>query len=121
MSEQVGARAFAGRLRHSLPEWSERLPELPGLLHTALRQATDGKLRLQWQSRELEELRRQLRRSAQRTRSTILAAALLISAALVYALDGYAPVMLGGAPLLSWLLGGAAVLVLLAARDNNDG
>ena len=120
MSEQVGARAFAGRLRHSLPEWSERLPELPGLLHRTLQQASEGKLRVQWESRELEKLRRQLRRSGQRTRSVILAAALLISAAVVYAMDGYAPVMLGGAPLLSWLLTGAALVLLVGARDKDD-
>ena len=119
MSEQVGARAFAGRLRHSLPEWSERLPELPGLLHRTLRQAAEGKLRLQWESRELEKLRHQMRRSAQRTRLVIVAGALIISAALVYALDDRnSLVMFGGAPLLSWLLGGLALVLLFAARDN---
>lgn len=119
MSEQVGARAFAGRLRHSLPEWSERLPELPGLLHRTLQQATEGKLRLQWESRDLEKLRRQIRRSGQRTRTAIVASALLISAALVYALDGYAPLMLGGAPLLTWLLATIAVVLLFAAWDKD--
>ena len=120
MSEQVGARAFAGRMRHSLPEWSERLPELPGLLHRTLQQASEGKLRLQWDSRELEKLRRQLQRSGQRTRAVMLASALLISAALVYALDGYSPPMLGGAPLLSWLLGGAALILLFGSWDKDD-
>jgi len=119
MSEQVGARAFAGRLRHSLPEWSERLPELPGLLHRTLQQAAEGKLRLQWESQELEKLRRQIRRSGQRTRTAIVGSALLISAALVYALDGYSPVMLGGAPLLTWLLGGIALVLLIAAWDRD--
>ncbi|MGB5729256.1 MAG: ubiquinone biosynthesis regulatory protein kinase UbiB, partial [Thiogranum sp.] len=38
MSEQVGPRAFVGRMRRSLPEWSERLPEIPELLHHTLRQ-----------------------------------------------------------------------------------
>jgi ubiquinone biosynthesis protein len=119
MSEQVGARAFAGRLRHSLPEWSERLPELPGLLHHTLQQASAGKLRLQWESRELEKLRRQIRRCGQRTRAAIIGGALLISAALVYALDGYAPVMAGGAPLLTWLLGGLAIVLLVSAWNND--
>jgi ubiquinone biosynthesis protein len=120
MSEQVGARAFAGRLRHSLPEWSERLPEIPVLLHRTLQQAAGGKLRLQWESRELQKLRQQMRRSSQRTLAAISGGAMLISASIIYGLDGYAPRMLGGAPLLTWLLGGGALILLLSAWDDSD-
>ena len=45
---------------------------------------------------------------------------MLISASVIYGLDGYTPLMLGGAPLLTWLLGGAAVILLLAAWDDAD-
>jgi ubiquinone biosynthesis protein len=119
MSEQVGARAFAGRLRRSLPEWSEHLPEIPALLHRSLQQAADGKLRLQWESRELQQLRRQMKRANQRTLAAIVGGALLISASVIYGLDGYTPLMLGGAPLLSWLLGGVAVILLVYAWDDS--
>lgn len=115
MSEQVGARAFVGRMRRSLPEWSERLPEIPQLLQRTLQQATEGKLRIQWESRELEKLREQMRRSSQRSLSAILGGALLISASLIYGLDGFTPVMFGGAPLLTWILGGLAVFFLVYA------
>ena len=115
MSEQVGARAFIGRMRRSLPEWSERLPEIPQLLQRTLQQATEGKLRIQWESRELEKLREQIRRSSQRSLSAILGGALLISASLIYGLDGFTPVMFGGAPLLTWILGGLAVFFLVYA------
>ncbi len=115
MSEQVGPRAFIGRMRRSLPEWSEQLPEIPHLLHRTLQQAVDGKLRVQWESRELEKLRKQMRRSNQRSLSAILAGAFLISASLIYGLDGYAPPMFGGAPLLTWILGGLAVFFLIYA------
>jgi ubiquinone biosynthesis protein len=120
MSEQVGARAFAGRLKRSLPEWSERLPELPALLHRTLQQASAGKLRVQWESRELEKLRRQLQRAQRRSVAAITGGALLISAAVVYGLDGYTPAMLGGAPLLSWMLGGLAIAALINAWSNRD-
>jgi ubiquinone biosynthesis protein len=120
MSEQVGARAFAGRLRHSLPEWSERLPEIPALLHRTLQQAASGKLRLQWESQELQKLRRQMRRSSQRTLAAISGGAMLISASIIYGLDGYAPRMLGGAPLLTWLLGAGGLILLLSAWDDSD-
>ena len=120
MSEQVGARAFAKRMRRSLPEWSERLPELPTLLHRTLQQASEGKLRVQWESGELKRIRQQIRRSQQRTVAAIVGGALLISAAVIYGLDGYTPVMLGGAPLLSWMLGGLAMIALIFAWGDDD-
>ncbi len=119
MSEQVGARAFAGRLRRSLPEWSEHLPEIPALLHRSLQQAAEGKLRVQWESRELQLLRKQMRRANRRTLAAISGGALMISASVIYGLDGYTPLMLGGAPLLTWLLGGVAVLLLVYAWDDS--
>lgn len=115
MSEQVGPRAFINRMRRSLPEWSEHLPEIPELMHRTLQQAIDGKLRIQWESRELEKMREQMRRSSQRSLAAIVGGALLISASLLYGLDGYSPAMFAGAPLLSWILGGLSVLFLVYA------
>ncbi|GMQ89271.1 MAG: ubiquinone biosynthesis regulatory protein kinase UbiB [Gammaproteobacteria bacterium] len=115
MSEQVGARAFVGRIRRGLPEWSEQLPEIPQLLHRTLQQAADGKLRIQWESSELAKLREQMRRSSQRSLAAILGGAFLISASLIYGLDGFTPAMFGGAPLLTWILGGLAVFFLVYA------
>jgi ubiquinone biosynthesis protein len=120
MSEQVGARAFAGRLRHSLPQWSEQLPELPALLHRTLDQAVNGKLRLRWESRELEKLRRQLRRSSRGNLAAITGGAMLISASVIYGLDGYAPLTFGGAPLLTWVMGGMAVVLLAFAWADSE-
>jgi ubiquinone biosynthesis protein len=120
MSEQVGARAFAGRLRQSLPQWSEQLPEIPALLHRTLDQAVNGKLRLRWESRELEKLRRQMRRSSRGNLTAITGGAMLISASVIYGLEGHAPLTFGGAPLLTWILGGMAVVLLVLAWDSNE-
>ena len=120
MSEQVGPRAFVGRMRHSLPEWSERLPEIPELLHHTLRQISDGKVAVQWESGELEKLRKQMRKSSQRTLSAILGSAFLISASLIYGLDGFAPFMVSGVPLISWILGAFAVFFLVYAWSDED-
>ena len=120
MSEQVGPRAFVGRMRHSLPEWSERLPEIPELLHYTLRQISDGKVAVQWESGELEKLRKQMRKSSQRTLSAILGSAFLISASLIYGLDGFAPCMVSGVPLISWILGAFAVFFLVYAWSDED-
>ncbi len=119
MSEQVGARAFVGRLKRSFPEWSERLPEIPELVHRTLQQASEGKLHLQWDSQALEKLRKQMQRSSQRTIYAILGGALLVSASVIYGLDGYTPAMLGGAPLLTWVFGGMAAVLLLVAWDGD--
>jgi ubiquinone biosynthesis protein len=120
MSEQVGPRAFVGRMRHSLPEWSERLPEIPELLHYTLRQISDGKVAVQWESREVEKLRKQMRKSSQRTLSAILGSAFLISASLIYGLDGFTPFMVSGVPLISWILGAFAVFFLVYAWSDED-
>jgi ubiquinone biosynthesis protein len=120
MSEQVGPRAFVGRMRHSLPEWSERLPEIPELLHHTLRQISNGKVGVQWESRELEKLRKQMRKSSQRNLSAILGSAFLISASLIYGLDGFTPFMVSGVPLISWILGAFAVFFLVYAWSDED-
>ncbi|VAW74794.1 Ubiquinone biosynthesis regulatory protein kinase UbiB, partial [hydrothermal vent metagenome] len=119
MSEQVGARAFLGRMKHSFPEWSERMPEIPALMHRTLQQASEGKLRVQWESKELENLRRQMQHSSQRTIYAILGSGFLISASVIYGLDGYTPAMLGNAPLLTWILGGISVVLFLAAWESD--
>ncbi len=121
MSEQVGARAFVRHMRENVPAWTEHLPELPTLLHKTLTQATEGRLRIEWQSDELRRLRRAMIENNRRTVTAIAGAALLVSAALVYGLDGHAPYLVAGAPLLTWLFGGLGGLFLfLAATGGTD-
>jgi ubiquinone biosynthesis protein len=119
MSEQVGARAFVGRMKRSFPEMSEHLPEIPELVHRTLQQASEGKLHVQWESKELEKLRRQMQHSSQRTIYAILGSSFLISASLIYGLDGYTPAMLGGAPLLTWVFGGISAILFLVAWESD--
>jgi len=116
MSEQLGGKAVFNRLRDNVPRWGEKLPELPLLVHEVFSQARDGRLQVDMDRRELVEIRHAIHRSNQRTVSAIIGAALVVSAALIYALDSYAPaVMLWDAPLLSWTLGMAGVVVWIAS------
>ncbi|RRQ21895.1 ubiquinone biosynthesis regulatory protein kinase UbiB [Thiohalobacter thiocyanaticus] len=115
MSEQVGARAFVGNLKQSIPQWTEALPELPMLIHRTLNQATNGHLTVQWRSEEITKLRHELRRANRRNAMAITGTGLIVSAALIYGLDGYAPAMVGGAPLLTWVLGIAGLGFLVSA------
>lgn len=114
-AEQVGPRALFRKIREDLPLWSERLPDLPELLHKSLSQAADGKLRVEWHSEELHKLREEMKHQRHRHLLGITGGSLIISAALIYGLDGYAPAVIGGAPLLSWIGGILGTFCLLAA------
>lgn len=120
MSEQVGARAFLNNLRNSLPIWTETVPEIPQLLHQVLEKSANGQLRIEWTSEELRKLRRDLRNANQRSVAATLGAGLLIAAAVVYGLDGQLPVQVAGAPLLSWLFGGAGLFLVMLALTFGD-
>ena len=121
MNEQVGPRAFVSNLRTSLPMWTETLPEIPQLLHQTLKHALNGKFKVEWGSTELRQLRQEVRRSNRRNVAAIIGGSLIVSSALIYGLDGFSPLMLWGAPVLTWLLGGIGIVFLLGAwpEDKN--
>jgi ubiquinone biosynthesis protein len=115
MKDQVGPRAFAKELRRNWPVWSEQLPMLPVRLYALMQQAEAGKLQFRWDETSLERISRELRRSSQRNFAAIVGSALIVSAALILALDGLAPRMVAGVPTLTWLLGAAGAALILAA------
>ncbi|WP_456375486.1 ubiquinone biosynthesis regulatory protein kinase UbiB [Thiolapillus sp.] len=92
LSEQVGPRAFLRRMKDSMPQLSEQLPDIPRLAYRILKNAEEGKLRINWQSGELAALRREMKQNQLRTRQSIGGGALMVSAAILAAL---------GSPLLS--------------------
>ncbi len=115
MQGQLGVRALIREFRSHAPRWGEILPALPALAHDVLHQAREGNLKVEWRSTEIRQLRREIRRANQRTVLAITGGALVVAAGTILALDGYAPLMLGRAPLATWVLGGLGGLVLLAA------
>lgn len=115
MKDQVGPRAFLRELQRNWPVWSEKLPLLPVRAYEVLQQVQAGKLRLKWDEQSVESINREIRRSNQRIFAAIVGGSLMVSAAMVLGLDGYAPSMLAGAPVVTWVLGGiGAILVMLA-------
>lgn len=103
MRNRLGPGAAFDQLKAKLPTLMESLPELAQrALQRLSREETSGGGVSQ---RAVEELRREIRRGQQRNRNVIIGAALVVSAALVYALDGYRPMMVANAPLLTWILG----------------
>ena len=76
MRERRTPRAVLARARAQLPDTLEALKELPRLFQGAVRDASEGRLRLQVEYAGLAELRRELRHSSMR-RDLALAAAVL--------------------------------------------
>jgi ubiquinone biosynthesis protein len=115
MRERLGPRAAAESLKREGPLWWRTLPELPGQVHELLRKANTGELSMQWRSRQLDALRGDIRRGHRRMFYAVVGAALLIGAAVTAALDGYVPLMVFDAPVISWVLGVLGVALLFAA------
>jgi len=113
MSEQLGARSLLRNLKDSIPAWSDALPEMPVLAHRFLEQAGSGKLQVEWTSKELRRLRSEVRHANRRTISAIIGTGLILAAAIIYGLDGYAPTVVMGAPLLTWISGSLGAFILL--------
>ncbi|OOZ39645.1 ubiquinone biosynthesis regulatory protein kinase UbiB [Solemya pervernicosa gill symbiont] len=120
MSEQVGARAMFRHAKEKVPEWTEKLPELPGLMHDVLDKAASGRLQVEWNSSELSQLRRDLKVANRRTVMTLIGSAAVISAAVLLGLDGYSPRMVYDAPLLSWVLGVAGIALWIFAWPDDE-
>ena len=115
MDEQLGWGKAKRELASQAPRWGEVLPQLPGLIHDVLAMSRDGQLTDQQQNQQLEELRREVKEGNQRRSLLLPAVAMLLAAAIIYALDGRAPTIVAGAPLSTWLLGGFSIWLLLLA------
>ncbi len=115
MSEQVGPRALRAGLKRELPKWGRILPEVPALAHGLLQRMHDERAAGAHQAQEIAELRRALVSGQRRQFMVTVAVALILSAALLAALDGYAPRVAYGAPLSSWFLGALGVMLLILA------
>lgn len=111
MGEQVGVRSFLSRIKNNIPSWGESLPEVPQLIHDVLQRARHGTLQVQGSTEELRQLREEMRQANRRSFAAIIGAALVVSAAVLLGLDGYAPAMAGGAPVVSWVLGLAGAML----------
>jgi len=84
MHDHVGYRAFLRTLKKTAPQAAGQLPLLPSMIYDTLHQAQNGTLRLQWQSKELGELQKQIRRGQLQTVVAILIGAVLISLSIVF-------------------------------------
>ena len=115
MREQLGPRAVVRELKNHAPRWGEILPALPGLAHEVLRQARSGKLRVDFAPTELDKIRREMRRSNQRTVLGVVGAGLIVSAVVLLAVQDGGGAEAASVPLLTWVLGGLGAYMVIAA------
>lgn len=88
MSEQIGSRAFLRRMKTNLPVWSEKVPELPALMHRFLTNSIESGTPGQGSSQQLQrELRQEIRRGTQRVIVALVGVSLILGAALNLAIE----------------------------------
>jgi ubiquinone biosynthesis protein len=110
MSDRVGLRGLLRGARDNVPRWIDRLPTLPTRLIDLVDRLRDGKLQVEWRSKELEALREDLRRDRGRGALSMAGAALLLAGVLHYGLNPA-----GGTLIPALIAGGLGVLLLLLA------
>jgi ubiquinone biosynthesis protein len=117
MRQRLSPATGLERMRAQLPVLMETLPELAQRALQRLSRDESGDAAAQIKA--ITELRDELRRGQQRSRRLVMGAALILSAALIYGLDGYRPAMVFNAPLLTWLLGGLGLWFWLRGPDRD--
>lgn len=104
--DEMGPKAGLKKIQSQFPGWAESWPEMPMLIHRTLENAATGKLTVNFESRELEQIRQEIARNRRRLLTGITGGALVISAAV---LSGSAPLALAG------MTGTLGVLLLVGA------
>ena len=110
IKQQVGPRAFVRRVKENLPVMSEQLPEIPLLAYRVLKDASEGRLKVNYHSEQLQEIHRVLKKQHQQTLSVITGSSLLITGGVIYGLGAGSAALLmasgtGGLGLLLVLSG----------------
>jgi len=111
--ERMSPRALLRRVRTQLPDTLVALQQVPQIFQTAVRDATDGRLRLQVENTGLEELRAEMRRSDSRRDAAIAAAVLWLSGLIWLAFSAQ----------ISWLGWSqmiAAIVLFVWSRSSNS-
>jgi ubiquinone biosynthesis protein len=109
-AERISGRALAEQLRRQLPDLGEAVRALPGVLHMAVQQASEGKFRLRVDNPGTEALRREIRAAGRRSDRVLVGATLLLGGIVWMAVH---PVLWPG---LLLTVAGAAVVVLAPNR-----
>jgi len=123
LSEQLGVRALVKGLKRNLPYIAENLPDLPQLAFKTLHKIANDELQVEFKSKQLEMLQKEIRQSNARNIRAITGGSFVISASIIAGLDGLAPVMIGSGqflmPLVSWVLLIPGLYLLISSLGND--
>jgi ubiquinone biosynthesis protein len=100
--ERTGPKAILKALRRRVPEWLAAAPDMPQLLHDYLKKASSGGIEMRVHSEDLRNLHADASASRAQIVPLALGATLVLSAVLLYALDGNAA-RIAGVPFTAWL------------------
>ena len=117
VQERYSPQSVLRRLQRQAPSWLEQLPLLPDAMLDNLQQSRDVEIRASQQQQHEEERQRLSAAKTRQRRRQLLAAVACLGAAVTVFPGGWQ--QLTEAPVVSWLLAGAA-LVLLWPRDTPD-
>lgn len=121
MHTQVGPQAILKQFKENFPLWLEQIPQVPRLAHDVLTQAKEGKLSMQLSSTQMDEIKSHISKNTKRNFVAIIASSLIISASVIFALDGFSKFMIEDIPLATWMLGGlGAILLINIWPSSND-
>ncbi|MGA2188131.1 MAG: ubiquinone biosynthesis regulatory protein kinase UbiB [Steroidobacteraceae bacterium] len=110
MREQTGPRAVLRRLRTQLPDTIEALKQVPQLFQSAVRDAAEGRLKIQVESAGMGQLRAELRRAHSR-RDAALAAGVLWLSGLIWLAES------ARYPWFGWVQLCAAIIMIVRYRS----
>ena len=100
MKDQVGARALVTQLKQEIPQWGEKLPQLPLLAHKVMKQAAEGNLSLKLHAKDLEQIKQEIRGTTAQRNKTLAGSSILITSAII---------LTTGSLSVGWPIGGAVV------------
>ncbi|MDH3761691.1 MAG: ubiquinone biosynthesis regulatory protein kinase UbiB [Gammaproteobacteria bacterium] len=122
LSEQLGVRALVKGMKQNLPYIAEHLPDLPQLAFRALDRIANDELRVELRSRQIDELKTEIRRANRRNIFAIIGASCIVSASIIIGLDGIAPIMVGKGQLIVPLVSAALFIpgIYLLIRSFSD-
>ncbi len=118
MNERLGISGLYKSTRRNLPLWIDRLPGLPNKVIHVLERIHEGRLQMEMRSEQLDDIKYEIRRHSQRTIYAVAGSVFILAAAVVLGLADSQPQIMGGAPLLTWLLGlGGMSLLAISLKD----
>lgn len=87
MKDKIGPRSFFKHLKENAPLWAEQLPKIPGLFFDVLEQAKKGKLKVELNETQMQQIKHEIKSGNNRSLRAIVGGSLLITTALLINTD----------------------------------